>query len=142
MDPEAKQFLNSLKCPLCGSLIDLISWDNSATNKRYNFGCRYNAGHYAMWYVHWPIPRIITHDHVNVYQGNKRYSIEQRYCPDLSWSVPEQLTQLWIHRVDPEHRILEEFLPDYVEFDQIVFDWQKLNESQILNKVKTLLTFQ
>jgi hypothetical protein len=134
MDKAVKIILNLLRCPVCQSQIDLIDWATpKAKSTSYNFGCAAEYEHYKLWFPHWDSHQI-SYDVVKVYEGRYRYTIMQRY--------PITTTSIECQQVDAEHRILERILAKEFKYNKILFDWPKTNREKIVNRVKTILTFQ
>jgi hypothetical protein len=153
MDKAAKIILNSLKCPVCKGQIDLFDW-NGSTNKKtkqHNFCCAADQGHYQIWFAHWDSPPQISQDQVQIYDGKRLYRIRQIYTSS-SLATNQQIvwnnaTEITIWDVDPERRIIildsknQKTTPRF-DYNKVIFDWQKIDRDKIINKIKTILTFQ
>lgn len=139
MDPVAKQLLNSLKCPVCKSQIDLVGWQRSQRkDKDCNFACVSMPEHYGVWFPHWDDPSKIYRDVCKVYSGSHLYEIDQRY-----WlgDIPVNQTNVRIFDVDPERRVLPKNHLLF-SYNKILFDFRNTTEEKIINRVKTILVFQ
>jgi hypothetical protein len=141
MDKVAKLILNSLKCPVCGGQIDLLDWTKLEQKpKDQNFSCVYDPEHYGVWLVHWEHPIRLEFERATVYEGHHQYMVSQHHWME---GVPHQRTTVLIRKVDPEHRILDTEKPKLFTYDQkLLFDFTKTNREKLVNRIKTILTFQ
>lgn len=139
MDPLAKKILNSLKCPICGGQIDLLSYNKPTSRKGNNFGCVVDQMHYALFFVHWEDPVRIEKEVVWLYEGTYLYEVVQEHY-FLGRPIPG--TDIYMKPVDPEHRVLDNVKPKYLHFNKILFDFTKTNREKLLNRIKTILVFQ
>ena len=135
MDKATKTLLNSLKCPICKSQIDLYDFlQKNSRSTSYNFCCATDYAHYQMWFPHWDAAAIINYDRVDLYEGKYKYRIDQRYLINS--------TQITIWEVDVEHRFLDERPRKIFKYPQIFFNYSNTNRDRMVNRVKTILTFQ
>lgn len=134
MDPIAKAILNSLKCPICQSRIDLLDWKDRSDGKKYNFCCSSNWEHYRCFFVHWEPVFRIEYETVIVYEGKHQYRITQ---------YDTQRTEIFIHNVDAENNIIDSRGkgPGKFEYPKHLFDFAKTNREKLVNRVKTILVF-
>jgi len=134
MDPRVKAILNSLKCPICKSQIDLYDYyQKNAKSTQYNFCCASSYDHYRMWFPHWDNPPKIMYDVVDIYEGRYKFRIDQRY------SICRTTIDIW--EVDAEHHFINEQSKIFT-YHQIMFDYPNTNREKIVNRIKTILTFQ
>ncbi len=141
MNKEAKLILNSLRCPLCNSQIDLIDWF-SLLNKKYkehNFGCVVNPEHYSIYFNHWEDPPKIENERVIVYDELNQYNIDQN---TFIIGHPWIKSTIKVSKVDKENRVLDNIKPKTYTFEIQLFDFKSVNRNKIINKVKTVLIFQ
>ena len=139
MDKALKFILNSLKCPVCRGQIDLITTSLAFANKTklpFNYGCAANNEHYLIWLPTENNPNYILHyDKVVIYEGRYQYEIVQDYP-----IFPN--TQIIIRKTDLEHRVSEKDTWKIFEYSKILFDWKNTNRDKVVNRIKTILTFQ
>ncbi len=148
MDPVVKAFLNSLKCPVCKSQIDLFQAKKKDGN---NFACVQDYTHYAIFLVHWEQPLRIESEDVRVYKGKYLYDIKQHhYLPGNNHfglgpgfgPLRCDKTTIIVREIDKEFRIIEKLEAKSFEYDKVLFDFQNTSEQKIINRVKTILVFQ
>ena len=133
-DPVAKAFLNSLKCPLCQSRIDMLDWKDKSDGRKYNFCCASDWEHYRCFFVHWEPVHRIEYESVIVYQGKFKYVMTQ---------FDDQHTEIVTHEVDAEHRVVDKRGgPGKISFKLHLFDFAKTNREKVTNRLKTILVFQ
>lgn len=130
LNKKSKDFIDSLKCPICRSKIDLHDWnsptDRSINADTFNFVCMLEATHYQIWFKYWNHATGIDDDKVMLKCEDKNYHISQEYDNNNSY-------------ID----VLTAKTSKVYYFPYILFDWQKETDlEKIINKVKTLLTFQ
>ena len=138
MDKAAKLILNSLKCPICKSQIDLVTWTKAGVRapKNHNFGCVQDPYHYSICFIHWEGPPKIESEMVHVYSNNYLYTILQKYLGS------EQQTKIFINEVDKEYRLLDTSKIKTFEYNKLLFNFSQSNEERIINRIKTILMFQ
>lgn len=111
-----KNYLNSLRCPVCGSQIEGISEP---------FFCVANNEHYRL-YLQESLPYTPSHEIVVIYDDNsRRYAISQDV--DSTKIV-----------VSYENSPTKE----PITFSFRVFDFLNTTKEKILNKLKTIMVFQ
>lgn len=135
MDKAAKVILNLLKCPVCGSQIDIIY----TRNKAYNCSCVSNPSEYQIDFDYESIPPHIEKECVVVYEGSHQYEVRQihsSYAPLLN------KTEITIRDVDPEHRIIHPSKMKIFMFEKLMFDFSHTNREKLVNRIKTILVFQ
>ena|SRR5258708_148569 len=150
MDKTVKILLNSLRCPVCKSLIDVLIYPLRTTGD-YNYCCASNQEHYILSLISTsgldypndlPIDPIINKDRVVVYEGRYRYIIEQWY-PHFAYASSDSVeTEIVIQQVDLEHRVIDIVSNKKFIYDKCLFNWSKTNRDRIINRIKTILTFQ
>lgn len=131
MDKLVKQLLNSLKCPICKKQIDTFS-SKRLTKISYDFACVSDHSHYKIGLS----DEFIRDELVSFYNKNKKISIYQYKNPLF------EKTTIYIDSVDLEKRVIEGAPRLSSSFDKVLFDFQKINESQLISKIKTILVFQ
>lgn len=136
MDKRVKLIVNSLKCPLCKAQIE--GYDVYAPNAKstsFNFHCVSNYYDYRFWmpYDDYNAPKI-EYDMVHLYEGKFKYHIDQRYKINR--------TRIDMFEVDLEHNIKDETKGKNFQYDKILFDYPNTNRTKIVNRLKTILTFQ
>jgi hypothetical protein len=140
MDKIAKQILNSLRCPVCGGQIDLISWTKLERKpKDQNFSCVYDPEHYGIWFVHWEQPVRLEMERATVYEGSHQYQVFQQHWINGARATS---TKVVISEVDPEHRIIETKDKKVFQYDKHLFDFTKVSREKLVNRIKTILVFQ
>lgn len=141
MDPLVKKILNSLRCPICKSQIDLFQAKKKNGN---NFACATNHTHYAMFFVSWDLPYRIEQEDVQVYSGNYLYEIRQHHYLSPPSLPPMKCneTLIYIKEVDKELRVIEKGKLLKFQYPQLLFDFQNTTNEKIINRVKTILVFQ
>ena len=137
MDPLVKIILNSLKCPICQSQIDLLDWKDKRQGKHYNFGCVNNWEHYRLFLVHWEPVLRVEYETVVVYEGRHKYEVSQS---------ENNVTDIFIYNVDPEGRVIEQKdkpgPSSKFSYNKKLFDFSNTNREKVVNRVKTILVFQ
>lgn len=132
-DPLAKALLNSLKCPLCQSRIDLLDWKDKSDGRTYNFCCSSNWEHYRCFFVSWEVVPYVEYETVIVYNGKYRYTITQHV---------DQHSEIVTSEVDAENRVVDKRGgPGKIRFEQHLFDFSKTNREKLMNRLKTILVF-
>jgi len=135
MDPIAKQILNSLRCPICKSQIDLLDWKNPTGSPKYNFSCAADWQHYRLFFQHWDYPYRIEYETVWLFEGRFLYSVTQKDGGD---------TEITLLDIDPENRILDgqkDKKPSFT-YNKHLFDFTNTNRDKLLNRLHTILVFQ
>lgn len=140
MDKATKVLLNSLKCPVCGGQIDLLDWTKSERKpKDQNFSCVYDPEHYGIWLVHWEQPIRLEVEQAIVYENAYQYKVIQRHYLN---GTSVNLTTVTIREVDPEHRMLENVETKLFQYPKHLFDFKQTSKEKLINRIKTILTFQ
>lgn len=139
MDPLVKQYLNSIKCPICRHQIDIFEKNKQGNN----YACVRDPSHYAFRYVTSDKPYRLEYEDVCVYNGKYIYSIRQHYYINYSTGSEKiEETIIYIQEVDKEFRIIEKGISKLFNYKKLLFDFQKTDEIKIINRIKTILTFQ
>jgi YHS domain-containing protein len=135
VDPIAKAILNSIKCPICQSGIDLLDWKDRSDGKKYNFCCSSNWEHYRNFFVHWEPVFRVEYETVVVYEGKHKYQVTQ---------YEDNRTEIFIFKVDPEGRVADfgREPPAKFAYPKHLFDFTRTNRDKLVNRVKTILVFQ
>lgn len=131
MDKATKIILNFLKCPLCGSQIDMFI----DKGKRYNYACSSVSEHYKIWFHCTGYPAGVLVESVTIYDGSHQYEIIQNLFTDIK-------TDIIIKSVDPEFRIVDKNKPKLFTYKKVLFDFQNTNKDKVMNRIKTILVFQ
>lgn len=142
-DPAVKTILKALRCPICGGALDLYELKPKA-EQVYNFCCVNDWEHYRMWFVHWEPLLRVEYEKVVLYEGDYQYAIVQNnYGNDKNhlFGVNGDTT-ITISKVDPEKRIIETLKPKNFWYTKKFFDFNQTNRDRIVNRIKTILTFQ
>lgn len=134
MDPVAKAILNSLKCPICQSRVDLLDWKDRSDGRKYNFCCSSSWEHYRCFFIHWEPVYRIEYETVVVYNGKHQYRITQS---------EDNKTEILTNEVDAENRVVDKRGgPGKILFNLHLFDFSKTNREKLMNRLKTILVFQ
>jgi hypothetical protein len=131
MDKATKIILNSLRCPLCASQIDMFQ----DKRKVYNYSCSSVPEHYRIQFHSLGFPAGVLLESVTIYEGSHQYEIIQNHFTDIK-------TDIIMKSVDPEFRIIDKVSPKIFTYKKVLFDFQNTNKEKILNRVKTILVFQ
>lgn len=144
MDKAAKIILNSLRCPICKSQIDLIDWTRANMPRTSNFSCVSVPDHFGIWFVHWDGPPVIERETVIVNEGFYQYKIVQKsnFVFANNHTTVSHLTELLISDIDAEQRLIEGSVSKFLRFPKHLFDFQKTNKEKLINRIKTILVFQ
>ena len=127
----AKKLLNSLKCPICKSPIDIASGEYG-----YNYGCAYNIDHYKINLILWePIIRI-EKERVNLYDKQRLYSIIKYHVSSNTTTV------VVVYETDLENRIIFSFKEKRIQIDKDLFDFTNFNKDKVINRIRTIFVFQ
>jgi hypothetical protein len=134
MNKVAKNILNSLRCPLCQSSVDLYDFatERQKPDVYYNFHCINNNDHFEVWFPHWAEICQIDNDVVRIYYNNNYYRIGQYY--------PNQATYINIGKFGGENRLNNS--SERLYFGNVMFDWQNTNRDKIITRLQTLMTFR
>lgn len=135
MDKRVKLIVNSLRCPLCKSQIEGHDvYGPNARTTSFNFHCVSNYDDYRFWMPHddYHVPKI-HYDMVDIFEGKHKFRIDQRYL------INRTTIDVW--EVDAEKNLVNEKSKIF-NYQQIFFDYQKTNRDKIINRIKTILTFQ
>lgn len=147
MEFIAKQILNSLKCPLCQSKIDITDWRLDKSDKSYNFCCVANQMHYRIFFVHWEPIYLIEYETVVIYEGKYEYFIHQ-YDKDASdlGSIRRgnkfDKTDIIVTAVDVEGNVIGNGDMKIFSYPKKLFDFSNTTRDKVLNRLKTILVFQ
>jgi hypothetical protein len=136
MNLLVKKILNSMRCPICRSPIDLLT---GKMKYEYNFGCATNFQHYACYIDELNNPGNLEKERVIINQDSHQYEVKQEY---FYYGVILTCTDIVIRQIDAENRVLEGNKIKEIKYDKILFDFQSTTPSKILNRVQTILTFQ
>ena len=137
-----KSLLAALKCPVCGSKIDLAA--PSSKKGGNNFACIADNNHYGLFIVHWELPVRIESETVKVYDTRYLYEIDQFHTltiPNHKASKSNE-TIIFIREIDSERNIVKHGKIEQLQFSQILFDFQNTTQEKVINRVKTILVFQ
>lgn len=144
MDKAAKLILNSLRCPICKSQIDMLSYTYTKKPRPFNYCCASNTEHYGLWFIHWEQPIRIESETAIVYDGCYQYEIKQQHAgPGLLSSAPKpDYTEIWVREVDAENRIIDNIKPKVFSYYKCLFDFANTTRDKIVLRIKTILVFQ
>lgn len=135
MTPELKKLLNSLRCPVCKSLIDMIDW--RAGYRGYNYGCATNLDHYLVSVMNNDVGTpSLQEESVNIYSEKVKYQLSKKY------DNANVKTAIGIFDIDLEKRVQFSFKKNVVLFDKDVFDFANFKPDKAIQRIKTLLTFK
>jgi hypothetical protein len=144
MDKAAKLILNSLRCPICKSQIDMLGHAQLSHKKQrpYNYCCASNAEHYGLWFIHWEQPIRIESETAIVYDGCYQYEIKQQHSgPGLLAPKPDY-TEITVRKVDAENRIIDNIKPKVFDYYKRLFDFANTTRDKIVLRIRTILVFQ
>lgn len=134
MDKVLKSFLNTLKCPLCGSLIDIF--DGKEVKRKFNFACSSNYTHYGIW-LNSDLYPFIEEEVLEIHEKNHMYLIHQFHS-----QIPNtHMCSINIFNINGDGNITGSLSSNFV-YDKSLFDFRNTNRSKLLNKIKTILVFQ
>lgn len=136
--PEAKQLLNSLKCPICKSPIDLYSGVPLYNRSGHNFACAEDNQHYSLLLKYDISPILIMQERTHVYDHNKKYQLNKTYDYEGGGSIT---TEIVIYRIDPEGREMFSFEKKRLSFDKDLFDFSNFNKEKAIQRIETILVF-
>jgi len=86
-----------------------------------------------MWFPHWDNPSRIHYDVVDIYEGKYKFRIDQRYL------INRTTIDIW--EIDAERNLVDEQSKIF-KYEQILFDYRNTTRDKIVNRIKTVLTFQ
>jgi hypothetical protein len=142
MDPALKALLNSLRCPICKSLIDggKVAAYCVANRDHYDIRIVSDSGS-PLWIA---VPPKIVIESVRVYDKKHKYDIFQSYSCTINNSfITNDSTIVTIWDIDAEGRVLYNLEKNpSLSYSKKLFDFQKTNREKIFNRIKTLLVFQ
>jgi hypothetical protein len=134
MTNTAKKILNSLKCPICRSPIDITGYPVFSTT--YNYGCAYNCSHYMLSIITLGGETKIEKERVSVFDKTHKYEISKTYRPNGN------KTEIIAYQIDPEGRVIFSFKNHQLNVEQEIFNFSNFNPDKALNRIKTLFVFQ
>ena len=119
MDKQLKALLNSLRCPVCKSQIDIYG------GRIYSYCCAKNNLEYML---HIPFAAItltpvIAYDKVKIFDDDKKYIVDQQY------ETKTTVFDIW--SVDAEGNV-KDYNNKTVKLDYILFDYQKTDRERII----------
>ncbi len=132
MDKAVKQYLNSLRCPICFGQIDMIEKRLIDGN---NFGCVNDNYHYNLFYQYWKQPFGLIQEIVRIYDKDHLYEVMQSSDGNL-------FTEILVKNVDKEYRVIDKKKILQFRYDKKLFDFSQSNKDSILKRIKTVLIFQ
>jgi histidinol phosphatase-like PHP family hydrolase len=133
MNPTARKFLDTLRCPLCNSLIDLLEWKQSIANSvKFNFCCSQNWEHYCLYFQYWKIPFFIEYERVCIFLPGIEYDILQ--------SNSLQKTDVNFYQTDLENRIIA-VAQQPVTYQYLLINFQESSQEEIVNRLMIIMTF-
>jgi hypothetical protein len=136
MDKATKVFLNSLKCPLCKGQVDMFDSNVHRPSGKYNYACATDYNHYTILINDLYYGTIkLSEEIVKIYHDKYLYTI-------IQFRQIKEKTSILIYNTDAENRIIEKQIPKIFNYSKLLFDFQKTNKENILNRVKTILVFQ
>lgn len=140
MDPQTKSLLNSLSCPICNGLVDLMSWRAGYPGRPYNFCCVNNWEHYRLFLNHWD-PFSLTGGGLE-YETVIVYDQKRTACYEITQFHYGE-TEIRRFDVDGNGLPIRDVKAKRLAFDLKMFDFRKIGSQEaMLSKVKTVLTFQ
>lgn len=132
MDPLVKQMLNRLRCPVCGSQIDLLDWKLPNTERRYNFCCAADWEHYRLFFIHWEPVLRIEYETVVLYEGHKQYWINQ---------YEDGKAEIFLSKVDAENRLIDSPQTPIFVSNKKLFDFSHISREKMIHRIKTIIVF-
>lgn len=149
---ELKEYLNSLKCPICNSQIDLLPSKHYLEILNFNYSCVSDAEHYALRidnnyssFVQGLVSKnkikmqsLLVKEQVIVYSGKYKFIVTKKHNTLMPHLTISSIV------VDPERRVVDNINIKISNFDINYIDFvnANANEEKILSKIKTLLVFQ
>lgn len=139
MDPVIKQFLNSLRCPVCKGQIDLIDSKNLKQQfKVYNYGCAQNYDHYVINYFNAHGYRL-EKEMLHIHDASHRYEVRKSYTVPGSKLIEVILS---VFKTDAEGRVKDDVHLKSLSFKTDVIPFNGQGSEKMLNRIKTILLFQ
>lgn len=135
MDKEVKALLNSLRCPICGGLIDMFEGE---VKKRINYACAADVHHYGIWLDTLELPAYIEEEYVEIIHNFKFYLIVQFHNRFFN----KHQTNILVGEVNGDGNVIEGKVKKQFTFGQTLFDFTKVGKERLINKIKTILVFQ
>ena len=119
----------------------MMDWSAKSQYRTHNFCCATNWEHYALFFdLKYP-PYHVAHETVMIYDGSHKYHICQMY-DQFAFAAATEIRAL---DVDPEGRTIDapKTKSDLLySADKKLFDFGQTDREKILNRIKTILTFQ
>jgi hypothetical protein len=138
MNRQLKDFLNSLRCPLCQGQIDGFDWAPVGAYAS-NFGCATANNHYKLQITNVQESFQLNRETVEVCGVEFKYIINQTY---FLKNKPVQFTNISVRDIDPEQRLIDKLKRKEISFDKIMFDFGKTNKEKLLSRIKTVIVFR
>ena len=127
-----KKYLDVLKCPICNSMIDMLSIDSN------QYHCASNTDHYWIYIIYdmLDLPKLAV-EKVNIYDEKYKYIIVKDF------QISEPMCRITISKIDQEKRITYFEKNETIYLPINTFDFKyPISENKMINKIKTILTFQ
>jgi len=134
MQNTAKKILNSLKCPVCCSPIDITGYPVFSTT--YNYGCSDNYDHYLLSIITSGGCSKIEKEQVHVIDSKHKYQIFKTYHPKGN------KTEITAYKIDPEGRVIFSFTNNKLCSEQEIFNFTKFDVKKAIHRIKTMFVFQ
>jgi len=124
--PTQKEILNSLRCPICQSQIDGVSYS-------IRFYCAQDQKHYNVWIKDGKLKK----ETINLYDLKKllKYELTQTY------ETNGVKTIIILENIDAEGREIFSFEENSYTANLALFDFRNFNYDKAINKIKTFLVF-
>jgi hypothetical protein len=137
MNPLTKKLLNSLRCPICKSLIDMLP---TKISKRYQFGCAVNNEHYAIRLNNGDIEREL----VSFFDSKHKYVLLKSHYDGIISVSEGSITDMEINviDIDLENRVVEGNKIKVIDVNSESFDFRNFNIKEVVYKINLLFLFQ
>lgn len=130
-----KVFLNTLRCPVCGGLIDMF--EGRAVRRRFNYACAADYKHYGIYVNVELSPPFIEEEVLEISDKNHMYMIIQFHDQFLN----KHMCNIDSFDINGDGNIVGSS-KGHFSFHKTLFDFKNSNKVKLLNKIKTILVFQ
>lgn len=135
LNQEAKTILNNLRCPICKSKVDLLSYGyRMLLRADHNFGCSNNYDHYTISYIHWESPPNIEEERVVFYSKDKIFQITKMY--------PSNKAEVIISGLDVDYKIYTGIYGEKLEFGIDYFDFINFDQLRVIDLIDIYRVFE
>lgn len=147
LPPEAKKFLNDLKCPLCGGAVDLVDGSRTTSKRKngitgwHNLRCL-NDFHYTLEFDWDELGQGIFGEKIAFVEEKTHYEVERYFANSIISKFEGVVLKAYPINgdgfIDREKKIFEKWFQGLDPFDFR----SPINTKEAASRIWTILTFQ